>query len=274
MIYALSSPTIEVEQLRLHRVQGNVRPDWSPCTLNLDSRLVETDEEARRIVKELEEGSCKEIAFDTEGVNLSRTGELTVVTIALRQPCAIAYIFDIVSIGRAIFAGKYSLKNLLESTTVRKVTFDCRTDSDALYHQYQVRLKNCLDLQVFQLGIKIQNGTYDERYPGNLRSLDYICGRYLTADQCQALFAGKCPHKEDNEVWRRRPLCQDTLQYAANDVHAINALLQCMRGLVLSKEGLEDRISAGSEAYTSVFRDAEQLSGESDWGWKRKVVPI
>jgi hypothetical protein len=45
------------------------------------------------------------------------------------------------TLGREVFSssGK-SLKSLLESDSVKKISFDCRSDSDALFHQFQVSL--------------------------------------------------------------------------------------------------------------------------------------
>ena len=39
------------------------------------------------------------------------------------------------------------LRELLESTRVLKLVFDCRGDSDALYHQRSVKLRNVYDVQ-------------------------------------------------------------------------------------------------------------------------------
>jgi hypothetical protein len=67
-------------------------------------------------------------------------------TTVLSQP---AYVVDVLALGsREAF--RSGLGKLLESRDVLKVTLDCRTDSDALAHQFEVRLANVLDLQVLE----------------------------------------------------------------------------------------------------------------------------
>jgi hypothetical protein len=109
---------------------------------------------------------------------------MAVMSLSLCQPSSVAFFFDLISIGRSIFSGATSLKDLLESRIIKKITFDCRNDSNTLYHQYGISLTNCLDLQVFQLGIKIVNGSYSV-FSGTpyLRGLRYVAAGHLTSDE-------------------------------------------------------------------------------------------
>ena len=56
------------------------------------------------------------------------------------------FVFDVVMLGTTLF--DHGLRALLESTTIVKLFFDCRRDSDALYHQFGVQLHCVLDTQV------------------------------------------------------------------------------------------------------------------------------
>lgn len=60
--------------------------------------------------------------------------------------------------GRAAFCTT-GLGELLASRDVLKITFDCRADSDALYHQFGVRLGAVLDLQVYEQAVRLTNGS-------------------------------------------------------------------------------------------------------------------
>lgn len=80
---------------------------------------------------------------------------MAVISLSLCQPLSIVFIFDLIVIGQSILYGTHGLKDLLESKIIKKITFDCRIDSNALYHQFGISLTNCLDLQVFQLGISL-----------------------------------------------------------------------------------------------------------------------
>lgn len=58
-------------------------------------------------------------------------------------------LFDVALLGRAVFDdGSEPLRGLLEDPAVTKLMFDCRRDSDALFHQFQVRLAGVLDVQL------------------------------------------------------------------------------------------------------------------------------
>ena len=75
-----------------------------------------------------------EIAIDIEGVNLSRTGKISLVQIADNK-CNV-YLFDITQLGeKAFHAG--GLARLLEDRAVLKVIFDGRTG---------IRLCVCVDV--------------------------------------------------------------------------------------------------------------------------------
>ena len=80
----------------------------------------------------------KTVAFDCEGVDLGRHGVLTVVSLAGFDPVAssVAYVIDVQVIGAVAFTT--GLGALLESSEILKVMFDCRSDSDALWHQFKV----------------------------------------------------------------------------------------------------------------------------------------
>jgi hypothetical protein len=253
--------------------QGRLRDDWVAVKRRSKSFIVvDTDEYAWQVLEAFHHNPSREVAFDTEGVKLSRTGKMTVITLCLCDPCSIAFVFDLEALGSSIGGGTYSLKSLLESETIKKISFDCRTDSDALFHQFNVTLTNCLDLQVFQLGIKIQNGKYvvgEDNGPQHeyVKGMHFISGGYLTRGEIADRNAAPPCHDE----WGNRPLLDVHWQYAANDVHTIKRLLQGMRSLVLAA-GLYGRIDEGSRRYTEVFREREEAV--EDLEDKCRVVPI
>ena len=156
---------------------------------------------------------CSHLAVDCEGDNLSRSGALTILSVigfdgfapfgtsALEVSSQqTAYIFDIQRLGRDALASS-NLKTLLESPSVGKIFFDCRKDSDALWHQFGVKLNNVIvriiaislacadayqDLQVFDQGCRIFSG---QEPPSRLRqrnvpfvkSLGDTASRYFSA---------------------------------------------------------------------------------------------
>lgn len=271
----------DCEQRQLLEVQGLLSREWKPtarCTKSF--RVVDTIEYARLVLKAFLYNDCKQVTFDTEGVQLSRTGRLTVISISLCKPCSIAFLFDLVSIGTDIFDCKNSLmKCLIESKAVEKVTYDCRNDSNALFHQFGVKLCNCLDLQVYQLGINIEGGWYESQV---LQGIDYLkglkfrSGKYLTIQENRDMWKEPAPHHRDPEIWGKRPLADTDWQYAANDVHCINRILSGMKHIKLSGD-VQHRIKIGSQRYTEFFRDSE-VDYQANLEYFRdelcKIVPI
>ncbi|TAQ85606.1 hypothetical protein B7494_g6060 [Chlorociboria aeruginascens] len=68
------------------------------------------------------------------------------------------YLIDIYSLGRAAFSttnnSRTSLKTTLESSTIPKVVFDIRNDSDALFSLFQISINGIKDLQLMELAYR------------------------------------------------------------------------------------------------------------------------
>jgi hypothetical protein len=90
------------------------------------------------------------MSVDCEGINMDRRGKLCLVSIATSQK---RYLFDIVTLGATVF--DQGLRAILENPQIVKLFFDSRRDSDALFHQFQVRLQCVLDCQARPLGYLI-----------------------------------------------------------------------------------------------------------------------
>lgn len=225
------------------------------ATVPDDFVVVDDLEEALRIAAVLHDEPV--ITFDCEGVDLGRKGELTVVSISAARDGAMAFVFDIKTIGSGIFAstGK-SLKSLLESTVVRKVTFDCRTDSDALKHQFGVVLAGCYDLQTLDQAIKRTRGTYE---PSTTRWKAFVIAQkkmaplYVSPRRLSELTV-EAPHKSDMKIWKQRPLTTEQWSYAAFDVLLTYEMYKAMKKVVLSST-MEANVIRASEQYTRKFRD-------------------
>ena len=107
--------------------------------------------------------------FDVEGVNLSRHGSISIIELHY-QPLSLeedahTYLIDVHVLGFLVFstpsAGGVSLKSILESPRIPKVFFDVRTDSDALYAQYGIRLAGIIDLQLMEVASRSRCVTSD-----------------------------------------------------------------------------------------------------------------
>jgi len=146
-------------------------------------------------------------AFDCEGINLSATGELTLIQVAYpilgKVRCVI---FDVKSLCRNSKEDINVLKPLLEGN-VQKVCHDVHMDAAALKHQFDITLSNVIDTQLV---------------------FEYLTGKMLGG---MAEFLRWCEvpdHPNKNDVrkvfdanpnaWGKRPLSPNLLRYAAHDV--------------------------------------------------------
>ena len=113
-----------------------------------DYRLIDDKPSLEDAIAELKEMIERDIvlAVDCEGVSLSRKGALTVITVATEEK---VFIVDVLKLGRSVFSA--GLAEILEDKSQEKLMFDCRQDSDALWHQFRVKLTGVLDLQLFEV---------------------------------------------------------------------------------------------------------------------------
>ena len=81
-----------------------------------------------------------------EGVRVSRSGVVCWLGMATKE---FVYLFDICSLGPPGF--QYGLAEILENPKIMKVVHDCRFVSDALLHQYNIKLLYVFDTQVLIL---------------------------------------------------------------------------------------------------------------------------
>jgi hypothetical protein len=70
------------------------------------------------------------------GVALGRNGKVCLLQIATE---ANVFLFDVQTLGASLFS--LGLKAILEYHSPSKIFYDCRKDSDALFHQFDIRLK-------------------------------------------------------------------------------------------------------------------------------------
>jgi exonuclease 3'-5' domain-containing protein 1 len=93
-----------------------------------------------------------EVFIDCEGWDLGRLGTLSLLQLTI-EPFNHTWIIDITVLRQQAFetleAG-WSLRTLLESETIAKVFWDVRSDSEALFHHYDIRLRGVQDLQLME----------------------------------------------------------------------------------------------------------------------------
>ena len=97
----------------------------------------------------------KLVAFDAEGVDLSREGRVTLISIGISVEGGVhVFLFDPIH-HDAEFRRELLVctKNLLEDVEIVKIVHDCRQDSDALHRTLtpSISLTNVFDTQVWAM---------------------------------------------------------------------------------------------------------------------------
>eukprot|EP00240_Pyramimonas_obovata_P003895 CAMPEP_0118937576 /NCGR_PEP_ID=MMETSP1169-20130426/23168_1 /TAXON_ID=36882 /ORGANISM="Pyramimonas obovata, Strain CCMP722" /LENGTH=372 /DNA_ID=CAMNT_0006881249 /DNA_START=322 /DNA_END=1440 /DNA_ORIENTATION=+ len=159
------------------------------------------------------------VAMDIEGVDLNRNGKVCVIQIAASKDGKV-YLFDISTLGKGAME-EGGLKALLENAAVEKLLYDCRADSDALFHIYGVELENIADIQV----LYTRWLSNDDKFLHGLQKALSESGIISEADLAavekvkatgKQLFA---PEKGGSyDVWEKRPLHESLVNYCVADV--------------------------------------------------------
>ena len=192
--------------------------------------------------------SCNEIGLDCEGSNLSRWGPLSLMQLSTHEE---VYLCDALSPGVL-----KTFKPILESKEILKVTHDCREDSSALFHQFQIKLEHVFDTQIVYNRIQ-----RDQKEDNFLISLDLLRERVLKKKN-----AIKNPMKKTNDsnLWMYRPINKDLVRYAINDVAYLLEIKQ-----KLSCKSASDLIeSAKYLEYRNLNRHIRNCSGLEKIGKK------
>lgn len=167
------------------------------------------------------------IAFDAEGVNLCRDGQLCLVQLS---DGSATWLVDVVALGKDAFEDG-GLKEVLESETLLKVGYDGRADADALYWQHGVRLRNMYDIQIASCKRQdAEQGRRDRFVHGLGKAIsvflrdDPVRASKLSKTKQAGLHAFAPEHGGSYDVWVDRPLPPSLVEYAAADVDLLLAM--------------------------------------------------
>ena len=213
------------------------------------------------------------IAVDCEGDSLSRKGRLTIITVATEEK---VFIFDVLKLGQLVFSS--GLGEILEDKSREKLMFDCRQDSDALWHQFNIKLTGVLDLQLLEIIYRRENApgtaaktqlfsTTNKRRNRRSQKTDEVENIYGFR-RCIELYVedeklikikdeGKGLLKRDKEVWKKRPLSDELIQYCIVDTMGMFKLYNKMKNV---NGGEQARLRVASEKYADLYRGKTERS--------------
>jgi len=207
------------------------------------------------------------ISLDLEGVYLSKRGVISLLQIFDGKA---VYVFDVLLLKDKLFVEGGYLRNVLSSTSVTKIMFDCRKDCEALYHQYGVKLDNVIDVQMAEILYRYKIIRDAPKYFIGLASAVeqhnilkgsetfgcYTGIRNVALDKYSPARGGKM------EVWSQRPVDVDLLLYCAEDIKNIYKLYTKVFSKKLSYETcIGVSMIRLREALKSVIDDSVDIAG-------------
>ena len=244
-----------------------------------DYRFVDSDTGLQGAISELKlkiaEGNSL-LAVDCEGNSLSREGALTIITVATEEK---VYIFDVQKLGQATFSS--GLGEILEDESRKKLMFDCRQDSDALWHQFKVKLSGVLDLQLLEVIYRRENPSASTTNTAQSPSKNKRGGRRnrrsQRTDEVEKIYGfGRCIElylqdeklikikdkgrellEEDDELWTKRPLTDELIQYCVVDTMVMFRLYNKMKDV---DGGEQARLRVASDMYVDLYRGKTERS--------------
>ena len=231
-------------------------------------KLIDDLTSAKQVLSSLK---CHDaLAFDCEGVKLGRGGKITLVQIGAENDTV--YLFDVLKLGKDLFS--VGMKEILESPNIYKYMYDCKRDSESLYHEFRVKLTNVLDMQLFEFivrpiaGKPLGASTKPEHYRApRVRGLGGAIKTYVKPNQIRKVGftdlnkfknAGNDVMNLEPTIWRYRPISRGMERYASLDIEMIwiiSVTLQSyhrLRGITL------ERLKVASDVYTKMRREADR----------------
>ncbi len=222
----------------------------SLCGLRLSpvvSVVTSADDEAGKsfisMVNTLCSSSDKDakIAFDCEGVNLSRLGSVEIVSICFSSSEVYLIDFGKEKCPKIVEA----VKELFECSTLTKIIHDCRMDCDALYHNHGIKLVNVHDTSAFHDFIGYEKGK-------NLNDTLSYYGIRVNTERDKSVY------KSNPNFWAARPLTKKMIDWASSDVDKLFQLAEKQLGRISAAQK-----SSAVEKSASYAELAREMSVES-----------
>ncbi|KAK5995647.1 hypothetical protein PT974_04063 [Cladobotryum mycophilum] len=174
--------------------------------------------------------SCT-LYLDLEGKDLSRDGNLSIITLLVYDTEWIVRLVDVLALGASTFTiaspdGK-TLKSIFEDPNIPKCFWDVRNDADALWAHYQVDLAGVVDIQLLENASRVGDKMYirglDKCIQYDLKPGTRELKRWLKIKKdIKSRFSG--------DLFAIRPMEAKTIEYCTNDVVHLPALHKLYRG--------------------------------------------
>lgn len=166
------------------------------------------------------------VGIDCEGVRLGRFGRLSLMQIALSHE-------EVALVDARVQGTIEALEPLLVDHNLVKVMHDCREDSSALFHQFGgIRMRGVFDTQTAGIIVQKLRNSLPLHQPGYTD----LVREFFPHEQIPDDTSIKNKMSEDAELWHKRPLTRDLVDYAVLGVQYLvplqrKFLAECLVGV-------------------------------------------
>jgi exonuclease 3'-5' domain-containing protein 1 len=127
--------------------------------------IIKDSNDISNFEKKLLTNNFREYSVDLEGERLCRHGRILNIQLYIIETNEI-FIFECLKL--SIPEMKRVLDPIFDNASIVKHMFDCRSDVDALYHQYNIKLSGVVDIQLYEIAYRKCNGMGTSRYYNGL----------------------------------------------------------------------------------------------------------
>lgn len=189
-----------------------------------NSSIISTSTKLRTFLSSIRPDST--ICLDLEGKDLSRHGTLTIATILI-HPQNVVGVVDVLNLGESAFITETengtSLKSVLGDSEIPKWVWDVRNDADALWAHFGVKLAGVVDVQLLENASR--PGRLDKtRLSGLDNAIRFDLKLGFMDRERWIRTKNDVRRRMSQDIFSRRPLPSNTLQYCINDVVHLPAL--------------------------------------------------
>lgn len=189
------------------------------------------------------------IAFDCEGVDLSRIGSLEIVSLCFEDP-SLSDVTYLVDLGKKTGSSRFRtervevLKELFECKEVVKIIHDCRQDCDALFHLLGIEVYNVHDTSFYHIVVsgKAANASLND-------TLVYY-GVPTNPIRNTSVYSS------NPAFWATRPMTPQMKKWASSDVDKLLVLANKQKAILVSRSRaqLQKAVNLSNSATTSLVR--------------------
>ncbi len=173
--------------------------------------------------------SLTEFSVDLEGDNLCRNGKINYIQLYVIQTDQV-FIFNCSCLEKSDV--KSALGPLFEQKSISKYMFDCRSDVDALYHQYDIKLNGVVDVQLYEIGFRKCNGQQRTRFYHGLYKTLSEYGHQLSITRNQLAIKDRYSMQFKQKNFLLNVNDPDVLEYLRIDIIYLKKLYQIFNSKV------------------------------------------